>query len=307
MEDFKHLEIDVETLPFENKEEFNIMVVKPSDIEAFDYNHPCYITKLINEDFHYIETADKQNFFEKVAINLKIKEFEPEDRNIISHIVYDKPGFVYEIMFLDVLSEKNKNKKNENQFGCLINFYGEKIYGNMIITKTNMSINSKQMLLDKLTKEDLFEMLDSRVNTKVVVYQDGEFREDVVRGDIDIYCKNLFEEDYYKSREIAFLKHNLNINYISSEYGNSEFPKLVPGKIESAVFFTMNNENARGCITLNEVKKIIKLSNTLETFEPKPEWLDDEFDSLGRKVVKNKYRILEYALQYIENKISNDN
>lgn len=306
MEDFKDLEVDISTLPFENTQNFDILVVTPSNIESYDYNQPGYINKLVNENFYHTESCNKDNFFEKVAINLKIKDFDAADRNVVSHVVYDKPGFVFEIMFLDVITEHHKNTKNENQFANLINFYGEKVYGNMIIIKSNISTQNNNMFLDSVTKEDLFEMLDTRVNTKVVIYQDGEFREDVVRGDMDVFCKALFEEEYFQSKETAFLKHNLNINYITSDYGDSIFPKIIPSKIEAAVIFTMNHENSRGCITLNEIKKIIELSNNLENFNPKEEWTREEKDSFGRKVIKNKYRILEYAWNDYKNKISND-
>ena len=72
-------------------------------------------------------------------------------------------------------------------------------------------------------------------------------------------------------------------------------PKITPGKIEMAVFYSMNNENFRGNITLDEVKKIVKLSNIMESSDPKSEWMEEETDSLGRRVIKNKYKILEFA------------
>lgn len=292
----ENLEVDISELPFENTEEFEIMVVKPSNIESFDYNNPGYITNLINQDFTYQVKCTKENFFEKIAENLKIKEFHELDRNVTTHIVYDKPEYIYEIMFLEVVEESNKTNKNENQFGHLINTYGEKVYGNLIILKTCISNKKeKSMLLDNVSKDDLFEMLDSRVNTKVVIYEDGEYRQDIVRGDMDVFCKNLFEEDYYKTKETAFLKHNLNICYITGDLGNEIFPKITPGKIEMAVFYSMNNENFRGNITLDEVKKIVKLSNIMESSDPKSEWMEEETDSLGRRVIKNKYKILEFA------------
>ena len=53
-----------------------------------------------------------------------------------------------------------------------------------------------------MTQTDLFDIIDS-TNTKVIVYEDGEYREEVVRGDMDVFCKNLFEEEFSK-KEIHF-------------------------------------------------------------------------------------------------------
>ena len=72
-------------------------------------------------------------------------------------------------------------------------------------------------------------------------------------------------------------------------------PKLLDKKIESAVIFTKISEEYRGNITLNEVKKIIQLSNTLENYIPKGEWVSEEKDNMGRTIIKNKYRVLDYA------------
>ena len=33
----------------------------------------------------------------------------------------------------------------------------------------------------------------------------------------------------------------------------------------------------------------------MESSDPKSEWMEEETDSLGRRVIKNKYKILEFA------------
>ena len=66
-----------------------------------------------------------------------------------------------------------------------------------------------------------------------------------------------------------FLNHNLNIWYITNEYGTDEISNLVDGKVEIAVFFTMISEEYRGNITLEEINKIVKLSNVMDNFSIK--------------------------------------
>lgn len=310
MEDIKEdimakFEINLSDVKFENKEDFDMMVISPNNIENYDFNHPGYITKLVNENFNKQVTCNPENFFEKIAENLNINDFDSNDRNAVWHVVYDKPEYFYEILFLDVLDKTKQVAEYENQFGCMINTYGEKIYGNMIILKTYMpNSKDKSMILDNMGKSDLFEILDSRVNTKVVVFQDGEYRQEVVRGDMDVYCKDLFEEDFYQKTEFSFLMHNINIYYLKNEYGTEFSKNIISGKIESAVIFTMNNDTIRGNITLDEVKKIVELSKDTKYFKPKEEWIEEEKDSLDRNVIKNKYKILEYAWKdYQENQV----
>ena len=275
-----------------------------NNIKEFDFNHPGYITKLVNQDFTKIVKAKPDNFFDKLAESFEINKYKECDRNVISHIIYDKPEYFYEIYFLDIYDKEKFVVEYENQFATMINSYGETVFGNMVILKTHIPNNKdKSMVLDNMTKSDLFEILDTRVNTKVVVLQDGEFREDVVRGDMDVYCKNLFEEEHYIKKELAFLMHNINIYYVKDEYGTNISPHLTNDKIECAVFFTLNQESIRGNLTLNELEKILELSKSLDYFRPKEEWISEEKDELERDVVKNKYKVLEYAWNDYKSKL----
>ena len=66
-----------------------------------------------------------------------------------------------------------KTTEQENQFSSMICTNNEKIYGNMIILKTKMPNENTSMSLVDIDKSDLFNMLDSRVNTKVVVFRNN--------------------------------------------------------------------------------------------------------------------------------------
>lgn len=281
-------------LQFEKKGDFDIMVIKPNNIEKYDYNNPGYIVNLVKQPFVEITKTSSDKFLDDLAVQLDIDNFESEDRNIETNVVYDKSGYFYEILYLKVTSKMAK-PETENQFSSLICTDDKKIYGNMILLKTKMPNDETSMSLIDIDKSDLFEILDSRVNTKVVVLEDDEYRIETVRGDMDVFCKNLFGEEYYKKKEIMFLNHNLNIWYITNEYGTDEISNLVDGKVEIAVFFTMISEEYRGNITLEEINKIVKLSNVMDNFSLKKEWVSEEKDSLDRKIIKNKFRVLEYA------------
>lgn len=281
-------------IKFENTDSFEIMVIKPNNIESLDYNNPGYTTKLVGESFNLVKKTNPATFIETIAETLQIDKFEGEDRNSVTQVFYDKPGYFYEMMFLDVRTKSLKTPENENQFATMLNTEGERIYGNAIILKTHIP-NDKSMKFDNISKDDLFEILDSRVNTKVVVYQDGEYRQETVRGDMEEYCKHLFEEEFYQKKYFSFLHHNINVWYLKDEYGEVISKNLIPEKIECAVFFTMKSEKHRGNITLDEVKKIVELSKSIENFELRKEWVEEEKDSLDRRVIKNKYKVLDYA------------
>ena len=283
-------------LIFEKFSEFDIMVIEPNNIEHLDYNNPGYVVNLINQSFVKTINTDSKRFSETIAENLKVNQFSEIDRNVVTQVIYHKPDYFYEIMFLDVKDTANITSKNENQFSSMINIENEKVYGNMIIIKTfNPSTNDKSMLLDTMKKDDLYEILNSRVNTDVIIFDDGEYRKETVHGDMDIYCKKLFDGEFYKKKELLFLNHNINIWYLENNYGTDPFPKLVPSKIETAVLFTKISDNHRGNISLYEIKKIVALSNVLETFTCKSDWVSKEKDELDRDIIKNKYRVLEYA------------
>jgi len=292
----------VNDIKFENTTNFDIIIIGPNDIDSFDYNNPGYATKLVNENFNRVVHTSPDNFIETVSDNLDVNKYEEGDRNAITQVFYDKPEYFYEMMFLDIKTDKFKTKENENQFATMLNLENEKIYGNVIILKTYIpNDKEKSMTFSDISKDDLFEIIDSRVNTKVVIFEDGEFREDIVRGDLDIYCKNLFEEDHFQKKDLMFLNHNLNIWYLKNEYGTILSEKLISGKIEYAVFFSMKSDDYRGNITLDEVKKIVELSKSLEHFGLKPEWVSEEKDNLNRNIIKNKYKVLNYAWkEYLE-------
>lgn len=290
-------------LQFDHNKEFDIMVIEPNNIEHLDYNNPGYIVNLLNQPYVKTIKTNSDSFVNNIAEYLRVNDFSEIDRNIVTHVVYHKPDYFYEILHLDVKDKSKMTTSNENQFSSMISTQNEKIWGNMIILKTfNPSTDDKKMSMNSMVKDDLFDILDSRVNTKVVVFEDGEYRMETVRGDMDIYCKNLFDGEFYKKKEILFLNHNLNVWYLENEYGTEAFPKLVPGKIETAVFFSMISEEYRGNITLYEIKKIVGLSNVMKDFGLKSEWVSEEKDNMNRNIIKNKYRVLEYAWNEYMNK-----
>lgn len=290
------LEETFNDIKFETKTSFDILVINgPNNVEQFNYNDKGYVNKLLDQDYVKIVNVNTENFLEKINDSLCINNFHELDRNVDTHIIYEKSGYVYEIMYLYAQHKDTKTNKYFNNFGSMLRRNEEPIFGNVIILKSHLPNDSNSMNLVNMGKMDLFEILDSRVNTKVVIYQNDEFREDVIKGDLELNCQQLFEGEYFKRIEIKFLLHNINIFYIADEYGDEIAPKLIPDKVETALFFTKIDDEFRGNLTLDEVKKIIELSNKLESFEVDEKDIEDEKDDLGRNIIKNKYKILNFV------------
>src|SRR6056300_1626899 len=115
-------------IKFENTESFDIMIIKPNNIESLDYNNPGYTSKLVGESFNIVKKTNPTNFIETIAEVLEINKYDGEDRNSVTQVFYDKPEYIYEMMFLDVRTKNLKTPENENQFASMLNIEGEKIY-----------------------------------------------------------------------------------------------------------------------------------------------------------------------------------
>ena len=64
--------------------------------------------------------------------------------------------------------------------------------------------------------------------------------------------------------------------------------------INKCIVFTLVNDNVRGNLSMDEFKKIKFLSEKLEKYNIPEELNNEEKDEIGRLIIKNKYRILEY-------------
>ena len=116
------------------------------------------------------------------------------------------------------------------------------------------------------------------------------WREVEIYGDMETYAKRFFEDESYKKIEIAFLKHNINIWYLSSKYGmEGVCGNLITDKIEKCFIFSMLTDTMRGNITKNEILKIFELSKILEApYTADGKWYSEEKDQHGRNIIKNK-------------------
>lgn len=295
-EKLNELSIQDSEAKLENKNNFKIICISPNDISSHDFNNPTYLLDIFNEEYYKDISINPEKFSEEIGKHLEVKKLE--DLDVKLQFLSEDTEHIYEMLYVDV-TDKNKKKELENQLATLINTNGDTIYGNAIIFKTHVPLNSENMLFQDITVDNIQKILFYRANNIVCTYDDN-WKEIMVSGDIQLFSDNFFGEDKFKvkKKEFAFLMHNINIWYTTFEYAEEKVcGKLINERIEKCFIFSKLNENYRVNLKLDEVNKIIKLSEVLEEYEPDKEMIKEETDSIGRKIIKNKYRILNKVYQ----------
>jgi hypothetical protein len=280
-----------------NTEPFTLLVIEPNQIKNRDWSHINYLYDLVNDKFCKYLTVKPDEYVDFMGTNLKIDKYH--EPYIKVEVIFEEKNYITEMMYVEVKKE-DQEKYELNEFANLLNIGEDKIYGSVIINRTYVSIHNNDMHLDNITPDKLQYSLHKRVNTTVILYDsDNEsFKEEEVVGPMDVYSEKFFGDKKYniKKIELKFLQHNIVIWYTEDEYGNSNIcGKLLPEnvKVDKMIVFSMWTEEYRDSFYLDELNKIIKLSKKLNDFLVPAEYTKEERDSLGRNIIKNKYKILE--------------
>jgi len=281
-------------LTFENKNNFEIVLIKlNSDFDKLDWNDLNYTDNIINLDCYEVLNANSDNFVDLLSTNLLLDKYsDQKDLEITTQLIYEGLNYIYEIIYAKNLKEE------KNGLGTLLNTNGDDIFGNVILTKTFIPTLSKSMVFENCYIRNIKDILESRINTNVVMYDiESGWTNKIIKGDLTLFADEFFDEGYVKY-ELPFLLHNLNIWYEKLDLKTTKniCGKILEKPIYKCIFFTMITDEHRGSLYLEEVEKIIKLSNVLDIpFTAKNEWIKEEDDEYKRPVIKNKYRVLDLA------------
>jgi hypothetical protein len=284
--------IETPKITFFNEKPFYITLIDDNDfdLKQFDWNHPNYVQHLVSQQFIKTIQVTSENFFTNLQKLLNIQK----THLVVTETISEEPLHNYQLIYLD---KTNNNDYKMNQFATLLNSNGEVVFGKAIVIKNYIPTLTNNNKFEDMDTSALYNMLRNRGFNKVVVWDDEseKWREEEVYGSMEIFAKKFFDEEDYKTCELAFLKHNLNILYLKSEYGKDNVcGTLLNCKVEKVLIFTMLTNEIRGNITVNEIEKIFKLSNVLTPpFRPENKWFEEENDEFGRQIIKNKYRILD--------------
>lgn len=288
---------------------FNAILVKPFNTDEYDWANSDYMDSLFKNDNCSIVpiSYEKNKMLAEIAKYLEIDKYN--DPYITPHIIGYDEQYTYEIIY-STFTPANEDIKNieHNCLGTIIDLQGKEVFGNFLLLKLKTPYTDYTSKYESITLNDIVNHLNKRVHTDVVIYEDDEFRVEPIPGDTETFAKVLFEDDYSRLKriEIPFLKHNINIWYIEDEYGETGvFGKLIDerSRIFKGVIFTKVTNELRGNISLEEVKKIIFLSNHLEDFILSE---DDDLVKIVKNdnninILKNKFRILETVYQKYKN------
>jgi len=278
---------------FFNDKPFYILFVDLGDFELnkYDWNNPNYVQNLISQPFISAHQVTSETFFPFLKEKLKLKE----DNLVVTQTIAEEPGYNYELLYID--STYKNTGLPVNHFATLLNSNGEVITGPAIVVKNYISTLENNMHFEDMTSNELYKLLHDRGFNKVLSWNDESEKWSVeeVYGPIDKFAEKFFEGEKYKFSEIAFLKHNLNILYLKSEYGKDNIMgSLLNCKVEKILVYTMLTNEIRGNLTNDELQKIIKLSLVLTPpFKPENKWFEEEKDEHGRTIIKNRFRVLD--------------
>ena len=287
----------LEKVNMENNETVECLVIKQGQIKNISWKDPNYINHILDLDYIESITLNSETFLNILAKKLEVDKFKVTNMSAKTEIVGEEPYYLYELTYIDLEDEKQYHTEdNINDLGNLISINGDKIYSNAILFRNHIPSLSDSMNLCNMTKEDLKRLLYKRAYNTIVIGDsfENKYIEDNIIGDLDVYAKKYFEEEPYKKIELAFLMHNINIWYTSGLTENKICGNLINDKyIDKCIWFTMKTDTYRDNLTLDEVKKIINLSLKLNNYQTPSEFTEENNDSLGRKIINNKYKVLD--------------
>jgi hypothetical protein len=287
----------IEEIIMENDNEFECLIIKSNNIDDIPWTDSNYPKLISNLKIYESIMINKDNFIEILATKLNVKDFSNiKNLSVSNNIIYEDQYYLYEMLYIDNSDYKEyQTKKYFNGVASLLNTDGNLIYSDALLFKNHIPSLTDSMYLVSSTKQDIENILYYRINTKIVLWDiDDGWKEISVTGDLNNFAKQYFDDYDYSKIELPFLLYNINIWYLEDKDGENMFSKMLNKSIEKCIWFTLKDDEIRGNLTLDEVKKIINLSNKLNSFITPQELLIEKIDKYGRKIINNKYKILDY-------------
>ena len=301
LNEFGKTEEEMSKVVLETDVTWDCIVIKPNKISQFDWRSPNYLNDILSIDAISIHKADKDTFIKLIDDSLEIQSYGKSGICIKTEVIGEEPNYLYEMMYIDWQVYKELRDENKtNELADLLNINGDKVYSPAIIIKNHIPSLTNSMNVCDVTIEDIKRILHKRHNTNIIIWDDNEeWKEIEFGGDIEGYAQKFFDGERFNKTEIGFLKHNLNIYWLEDEFGSCSVRntcgKLLNKPVEKCIVFSIYADNIRHSLTLNEFNKILKLSDKLEDYKVPAKFNPDSElkDALGRKIVNNRFKILD--------------
>lgn len=281
-----------------------VVIIKPNVVEHIDYNRVDYISEILSVDCYETVTTTVED------IGLVFAKYLNSENYIGCHaqtnICYDTSEYLYEICYLDIPNDK-KCTETYNQIASILDITNQQIFGNAVLIKTHLPINNMDMNLVNFTKDDIKQILESRVNHYGVFIDTDKNMKSINFRDLEPKLRELLDEEPkdLSKIEIPFLKHNFIMYYCkdSVDEENTLVNDISQKKIYGDVFIvSMLTDTIFTNISIQEVKKMLAISKFGEDAWKISEDDDkEEKDEMGRILIKSKHRILHNRFNNLVN------
>lgn len=283
---------------------FEVVIIKPNVVEHIDYNRSDYISQILKVDCYdkaITKTAD---------IGLVFAQYLNSENyigcNAQTNIFYETPEYLYEICYLDIPEDK-KCTETYNHIASILDINNQQIFGNVVLIKTFLPINTLDMSLVDFTKDDIKKVLESRINHYGVFIDTDQNIKSISFRDLEPKLRELLDEDPkdLSKIELPFLKHNFTMYYCkdSLDEENKLVEDISQNKIRGDIFIvSMLTDTIFTDITVDEVKKMLTISKFGEdAWKASNDDDKEERDENGRVIIKSKYRILHKRFSNLVN------
>lgn len=273
----------------ESIENFKGLVITPNNETDLNHQSPEYLNMLFNQNCFIDETITTEEMDSFIKLHLNPL---PEQK-VKTCVICETENYLYEMIYIYYTLRKEVENIKLNNIGTLLALNGDKIYGNVIVIKTNVPRNTKNMIFTDLTKNDLYDSLKSRAfHTGIMLNDDNEL-EEFTYHNLKHYNDEYFYDDE-RCTEIGFLKHNVTIYYIKAKKGGFKLGNLFDFNVSQCIIISKITDQHYTDMSLHDLIKIMKLSEKIN----KEEWqskgnLPQEKDNLGRNIILTRFRVLD--------------
>lgn len=285
----------VKDVHFPEQEDFKFLLIKHKDISGIRYDDPEYKRIICSLDIYEEVNTTSKDFFDVMGEKMDLVKMQSRAFGLHTQVIRSTKNFIYELIHID-LAPKDTPLELYNGVANMLKTDHQHIFGNSLMIKTKINLDSNVTKMVDCTRNDLHDLLESRVrHIGVRIDDDGEMEEFTWYHEPEKFMDEFFVNDR-KFVERAFLLHNLQIYYTPGSRDDLE--KILNVKYDQVVIMTKITDTFYGDVKLEEVKDIIELLKSECPIECPEEWkkpseeLEKELKETRGKFMFNKYKAL---------------
>lgn len=299
-------EFDINDIPFKispNEEYKEVNRDNIFDIKSNYVNFDLYKEKF--SEFIEVIDVDENNFMETVVDKIQLDDKHYGD----VRDCYDEPNNIYQVMFRLISQYDNRNNLENNILASLLTYEKELIYGNVVLFKTNLPKDSYDMNNKDVTLNDLVKIIMNNIYHTGVYFDNSKIEQIFYNNDYEIVdpfnrfkkrtdLEQIMKDEKYGFQKKEILKYNMQFIFDSESHDdiNDPMSRLILGPIRGKGLISSPSENNNSFYDISR-EEVIDLLKVSPNFELTNDELNENNDNDNRKIVKNKYRILNFRLK----------